>query len=126
MRVHELIDILSDQPADAEVELAVIAPVDEGSDDITVDRYFVDGVLPWEDDDDDEDSDGELTIWLVGGEEADVNAFLDAIEQPDACHPQAGRVQHCSGRRRHPVARCVSGGAGGHRTHDRRIMSPLL
>src|SRR6056297_4366934 len=70
MRVHELMDILSDQPADAEVELAVIAPVDEGSDDITVDRYFVDGVLPWEDDeDDDDDTGGELTIWLVGGEE---------------------------------------------------------
>ena len=68
MRVHELIDILSDQPADAEVELAVIAPVEEGSDDITVDRYFVDGVLPWEDDENDEDSDGELTIWLVGGQ----------------------------------------------------------
>lgn len=86
MRASELIDILSDQPADAEVELAVIAPVDEGSADITVDRYFVDGVLPWEDADDDESSDtpGELTIWLVGGEEADVSAFLDAIEQPDA------------------------------------------
>lgn len=86
MRVHELIDILSDQPADAEVELAVIAPVDEGTDDITVDRYFIDGVLPWEDDEDEADpeADGELTIWLVGGEEADVNAFLDAIEQSDA------------------------------------------
>ena len=86
MRVHELIDILSDQPADAEVELAVIAPVEAGSDDITVDRYFIDGVLPWEDDEDDDDADGdgELTIWLVGGEEADVNAFLDAIEQSDA------------------------------------------
>jgi hypothetical protein len=85
MRVHELIDILSDQPADAEVELAVIAPVEEGTDDITVDRYFIDGVLPWEDDEDAEaDGEGELTIWLVGGEEADVNAFLDAIEQPDA------------------------------------------
>ena len=86
MRVSELIDILSDQPADTEVELAVIAPVEEGSDDITVDRYFVDGVLPWEDDDDDDDSDtpGELTIWLVGGEDTDVSAFLDAIEQPDA------------------------------------------
>jgi hypothetical protein len=89
MRVHELIDILSDQPPDAEVELAVIAPVEDGNDDITVDRYFIDGVLPWEDDeestdDDDGEGDGELTIWLVGGEEADVNAFLDAIEQPDA------------------------------------------
>ena len=30
MRVHELIDILSDQPADAVVELSVIAPVDGG------------------------------------------------------------------------------------------------
>lgn len=86
MRVHELIDILTDQPPDAEVELALIAPVDEGSDDITVDRYFIDGVLPWEDSDDDEESEtaGELTIWLVGGDDADVNAFLDAIEQPDA------------------------------------------
>lgn len=86
MRVSELIDILSDQPADAEVELAVIAPVEEGSEDITVDRYFVDGVLPWEDDDDDDDdeSNGDLSIWLVGGEDADVSAFLDAIEQPDA------------------------------------------
>lgn len=85
MRVHELIEILSDQSPDLEVELAVIAPVDDESDDITVDRYFVDGVLPWEDPEDDPESDtaGELTIWLVGGEEADVNVFLDAIEQPD-------------------------------------------
>ena len=87
MRVNELIEILSDQPPELEVELAVIAPVDEESDDITVDRYFVDGVLPWEDSDNEGESDsetaGELTIWLVGGEEADVNVFLDAIEQPD-------------------------------------------
>lgn len=86
MRVHELIDILSDQPADAEIELAVIAPVDGDSDDITVDRYFVDGVLPWQDAEDDEGAeigDDELTIWLVGGEEGDVNAFLDAIENPE-------------------------------------------
>lgn len=87
MRVHELIDILTDQPPDAEVELAVIAPVEDSNEDITVDRYFVDGVLPWQDAEDDdgaEVADGDLTIWLVGGEEGDVNAFLDAIEQPDA------------------------------------------
>jgi hypothetical protein len=88
MRVNELIDILSDQPPDAEVELAVIAPVTEDSEDITVDRYFVDGVLPWKDaddevPDDDVDVDEEWSIWLVGGETTDVNAFLDAIEQPD-------------------------------------------
>ena len=51
MHVRELIDILSDHRRDAEVELAVIAPVEDDSDDITVDRYPVDGVLPWEDDD---------------------------------------------------------------------------
>ena len=61
----------------------MIAPVEEGTDDITVDRYFIDGVLPWDGDDpDDDDTEGDLTIWLVGGEERDVNAFLDAIEQP--------------------------------------------
>jgi hypothetical protein len=74
MRVSELIDMLRDQPPDAEVELAVIAPVDDDSEDITVDRYSVEGMLPWSDDDD------ELVIWLVGGEDDDVEAFLDAIE----------------------------------------------
>ena len=76
MHVRELIDILSEQPPDAEVELAVIAPVEEESDDITVDRYPVDGVLPWNDDDDEG-----LVIWLIGGEDDDVDAFLDAVEQ---------------------------------------------
>ena len=76
MHVRELIDILNEQPPDAEVELAVIAPVDEQSDDITVDRYPVDGVLPWSDDEDEG-----LVIWLIGGEDADVDAFLDAVER---------------------------------------------
>jgi hypothetical protein len=80
MRVSELIDILRDQPGDAEVELAVIAPVAEDADDITVDRYVVEGVLPWEDHDAGEP---ELTVWLIGGEGDDVETFLDAIEQPD-------------------------------------------
>lgn len=78
MRVRELIDILKDQPPEAEVELAVVAPVEEQSDDITVDRYSVEGMLPWTDDDSDE-----VVIWLVGGEEEDVDAFLDAIEDED-------------------------------------------
>ncbi len=79
MRVSELIEILRDQPADAEVELAIVAPVDEDNEDITVDRYTVEGMLPWED----EGDSGELVIWLVGGEDADVEAFLDAIEHQD-------------------------------------------
>jgi hypothetical protein len=76
MRVSELIDFLREQPPDAEVELAVVAPVEDDSDDITVDRYSVEGLLPW-----DGDEGGELVIWLVGGEDDDVEAFLDAIEE---------------------------------------------
>ena len=82
MRVSELIEMLKDQPADAEVELAIVAPVDDENDDITVDRYSVEGMLPWQDDEPDDEDDG-LVIWLVGGEDDDVDAFLDAIEHPD-------------------------------------------
>ena len=84
MRVHELIDILSDQPPDTEVEIAIVAPVDPDKEDITVDRFFVDGVLPWQDAEDDEDSEhpGELTVWLVGGEEPDVNASSTPSNNP--------------------------------------------
>jgi hypothetical protein len=83
MLVRELIDILKDHDPDLEVELAVVAPVEEDSDDITVDRYPVDGVLPWEDDDAELSADESRVIWLVGGEENDVEAFLDAVEEPD-------------------------------------------
>ena len=77
LTVAELIDMLSHQPGDAIVELSIIAPVRDGDDDITVDRYNVDGVMQWSDDDDDGD-----VVWLVGGEDADVDLFIDAIEQP--------------------------------------------
>jgi hypothetical protein len=83
MRVSELIDMLKDQPPDAEVELAVVAPVgDDADEDITVDRYSVEGMLPWRDEDD-EGNDEDLVIWLVGGEDEDVEAFLDAIEHQE-------------------------------------------
>jgi hypothetical protein len=83
MRVNELIEILKDQPPDAEVELAIVAPVVDEHDDITVDRYSVEGMLPWQDDEPDEDNEEGVVIWLVGGEDDDVDAFLDAIEHPD-------------------------------------------
>lgn len=75
LTVAELIDMLSQHPADAIVEMSIIAPVREGDDDITVDRYHIDGVMPWNDEGDDGD-----VVWLVGGEDADVDVFLDAIE----------------------------------------------
>jgi hypothetical protein len=80
MRVSELIDMLKDQPPDAEVELAIVAPVSpDDEEDITVDRYSIEGMLPWQDDDDDGNPE-ELVVWLVGGEDNDVEAFLDALE----------------------------------------------
>lgn len=81
MRVSELIDILRDYPGDLEIELAVVAPVDENEPTITVDRFPVEGVLPWSDEGDDDA--GDQVIWLIGGEEDDVDAFLDAIEEGD-------------------------------------------
>lgn len=80
MTVAELIDILSHHPSDAIVEMSIIAPIKEGDDDITVDRYNVDGVMPWSDDEDGGDSDD--LVWLVGGDDVDVDVFIDAIEQP--------------------------------------------
>jgi hypothetical protein len=82
MRVSELIDILRDYPGDLEVELAVVAPVDDDEPTITVDRFPVEGVLPWNE----EDDGGEQVIWLIGGEDDDVEDFLDAIEDGDDDH----------------------------------------
>ena len=78
LTVAELIDILSHHPGDAIVEMSIIAPVSEGDDDISVDRYNIDGVMPWHD----EGEDGDL-VWLIGGEDADVDVFIDAVEQPN-------------------------------------------
>jgi hypothetical protein len=76
LTVAELIDMLSHHPGDAVVELSIIAPIKEGDDDITVDRYNVDGVMPWHDEGEED------VVWLIGGEDADVDVFIDAIEQP--------------------------------------------
>ena len=80
MKVRELLDMLSDQPPDAEVELVVVAPVVDDDPAITVDRYTVEAMLPWIDDDASDDEDG-LTVWLIGGEDADVDALIDQLEQ---------------------------------------------
>ena len=78
MRIAQLLDILRDYPQEWEVELAVIAPVEEQSPQITVDRYSIEGVLPWED-----DETGEKLLWLVGGEDDNVDAFLDELDNED-------------------------------------------
>jgi hypothetical protein len=87
MNVRELIEILKDYPEDTEIEMGIVAPVTD-DDQIAVDRYPIEGVLPWEDDesaDGDGAADAEPVLWLIGGEEEDVEAFLDAIsdEEPE-------------------------------------------
>ena len=76
MNVAELIDILRDLDPETIVEMAIVAPVSDHSDDITVDQYEVEGVLPR----DPADHDGESVVWLIGGESHDVDEFVDAIE----------------------------------------------
>ena len=85
MNVRELIEILKDYPEDTEIEMGIVAPVTE-EDQIAVDRYPIEGVLPWDDEeasDADGDADGEPVLWLIGGEEEDVEAFLDAINEEE-------------------------------------------
>lgn len=78
MRADELIDILRDYPAEAEVELAIVAPILEENDEITVDRFEVAGVMPWTDDD------GTQSLWLISSErDEDVDTFLDALDDHD-------------------------------------------
>src|SRR5216684_1378941 len=85
VNVRELIEILKEYPEDTEIEMGIIAPVTD-EDQIAIDRYPIEGVLPWEDDhpdDGDGDNDGEPVLWLIGGEEDDVEAFLDAIDDDE-------------------------------------------
>jgi hypothetical protein len=72
MRVAELIAILRDYPQDWEVEMAV-AYVDEDEVGIPVDRYTIEGVLPWKEGD-------EQMLWLVGGEEDNVDVLLAEMD----------------------------------------------
>ncbi len=100
MNVRQLVDILNDYPPETEVEMAIVAPVGDEEAQIAVDRYPVEGVLPWEDDEADNhdhdaadvhdhdhgnsDGNGEsLVIWLLGGEDNDVDAFMDAMDDDD-------------------------------------------
>ena len=79
MNVAELIDILKDLDPDAVLEMAIVAPVTANDDSITVDQYTVEGLLPR----DPADHEGESVVWLIGGEAADVDEFIDAIGAED-------------------------------------------
>lgn len=76
MNIGELMDILKDLDPETSVEMAIVAPVASESDEITVDQYPVEGVLPR----DPADHEGALVVWLIGGEPQDVDEFIDAVE----------------------------------------------
>lgn len=86
MRVRELIDFLRVQDPEAEVELTIVEsdPQDEST--LGVTRYPIVEVMTVPASVDDEldeeldDDEGPQLVWLVGGEESDVDDFLDAIE----------------------------------------------
>lgn len=78
MNVRELIDYLTEQDPDLEVELALISPVKPDDEDIDVDRYPIEALFPCPVADD--DGNEELVIWLVAGEPDDVEAFIDAVD----------------------------------------------
>jgi hypothetical protein len=73
MRVKQLISILRGYPQDWQVEMAVVAYVDEVDVGIPVDRYSIERVLPRKEGD-------EELLWLVGGEEDNVAALLAEVE----------------------------------------------
>jgi hypothetical protein len=80
MNARQLIDILTGYPPGTEVELAVVAPMTDANEPMEVDRFDVAGVLPWEEDD------GEVVLWLVSGEDDDVEAFLEWVDADDDDH----------------------------------------
>jgi hypothetical protein len=76
MRIAELIDFLKDQPGEAEVELAIVRRIDPSSDDILVEQFTINALMPWPSDDGSEDS-----VWLIGAEDDDdTEQLIDALE----------------------------------------------
>ena len=74
MLVRELIDFLRLQNPDAEVDITVVQPDEEDENSLDVLHVALMHVLTVPDDETDEEF-----VWLIGGEEADVEDFIDAI-----------------------------------------------
>ena len=81
MTVQELIDYLGRYDRALEVELVIVCPVERAGDEVNVDRYSIEAITDWPDDELDND-----VVWLVGGEERDVDAFEEAMGFDDHDH----------------------------------------
>jgi hypothetical protein len=78
MLVRELIDFLRLQNPEAEVDITVVQPDEEDENSLDVLHVALMHVLTVPDDETDEEF-----VWLIGGEEADVEDFIDAISGDD-------------------------------------------
>jgi len=85
MRVRELIDFLRVQDPEAEIELTIVEsdPTDDTT--LGVTRYPIVEVItvPADEDGDDTSDDDTEIVWLLGGEQDDVDDFIDAISGDD-------------------------------------------
>jgi hypothetical protein len=75
MTVAELIEVLRLHPPGTEVVMAIVAPGTDEDPAIETDLYTVDHTMLWPD-----DETGDDVLWLVGGEEEDVERLLDEVE----------------------------------------------
>lgn len=84
MNVRELAEILKGYPPETEVEIAIANPPTD-DDRIAVDRFPVDAILDWTDEEDEDGNPCEptLVVWLIAGEEDDVDALIDTLEGDD-------------------------------------------
>lgn len=77
MNVTELIEALSDLPGELEVVLALVEQ-DEDEAELLVEQFSIDQVVPFEADDDEP-----AQVWLVSGDEDDVAAFVQALDDAE-------------------------------------------
>ena len=76
MNVRELIELLQGYPDDIEVLMSIVVPAEsDDEDEIVTDLYTVEASLLYPDDDS-----GAEVLWLVGGEDEDVERLLDELD----------------------------------------------
>lgn len=81
MTAAELIEVLSELDPEAEVLLAIVSRSEEDEDELATDLYPIGGIIPLEEGEDEEEEGP--TVWLVGGEDDDVEALFEGIEEED-------------------------------------------
>jgi hypothetical protein len=78
MTVGELLEVLRGHDPTTEVVMSIVAPIADDDEEIVTDLFTIDATFLWPDD----DADGEV-LWLVGGEEEDVERLLEEIESDE-------------------------------------------